>query len=266
MRRTHVVGMPWVIVRLMGAPYALPCCDLKELVAVGEVTRVARAPPWVRGVMNLRGKVIPVIDLRLRLGLPSVASETKGFCELMAQREQDHRKWLAELEASVRERRPFTLTTDPHKCAFGRWYDTYKAEDGWVAALLRRFNEPHQRIHQLGVEVEALKAAGQHADALALMDRSREKGLHLMIALFAELKVLAAEATRETLAVLSIGGAIAGATVDAAIGVEKLTQLEALPVGGGDLVSRMGHRTGQQQPVMLLECEDLLRDDAVPAL
>lgn len=63
--------------------------------------------------------MIPMIDLRKRLGMTSAAAENNQFCALMDQRRQDHVNWLNELEASTRERREFKLTTGPHKCAFG---------------------------------------------------------------------------------------------------------------------------------------------------
>lgn len=260
MTKTYPSEMPWVVVQVKGQQFALPSCDLRQLVVVDRITPVAKTPPHIRGVVSLRGQVIPVVDLRKRLGFPSAPEEANAFCELMAQREQDHRKWLLELEASVKERRPFTLTTDPHQCAFGRWYDTYVADNVWVAAVLRKFAQPHQRIHQLGVEVERLKGAGRHDEALQLIERSRESGLNLMLALFAELKVLTHEASRETLAVLSLGGQLTAATVDAALSVEKFSSLEALPAGAGAgaLVSRVGRRGDQAQPVMVLECEHLL--------
>ena len=81
----------------------------------------------IRGVINLRGRVIPLIDLRKRMGLPSAADETKAFCDLLDQRERDHRKWLDELEASLAERRAFALTSD----ALGKWYDGYRAQNPW---------------------------------------------------------------------------------------------------------------------------------------
>ncbi|MDP1825605.1 MAG: chemotaxis protein CheW [Archangium sp.] len=259
--------MPWLILQLKSQLFALSASHLKELVVAEQITPVARTPPHIRGVVNLRGRVIPVVDLRKRLGMPGAPEEADAFCALMAEREQDHRKWLNELEASVKERRPFTLTTDPHRCAFGRWYDTYRAENVWVAGLLRKFDEPHQRIHRLGDEVEAIKATGQFEAALASIERSREKGLNLMLSLFAELKVLTREAIHETLAVLSIEGAVVAVTLDVALSVEKLSA-EELPSGSGarpdGLVRRVGRRSGQSQPVMLLECEHLLDGARVP--
>ena len=50
--------------------YALPIAALREIVRPMQVTEVPRTPPWVLGVVPLRGTVLPVLDLRVRLGLP----------------------------------------------------------------------------------------------------------------------------------------------------------------------------------------------------
>lgn len=49
--------------------YALPIQHVREIVRVGTFTRVPEAPEHVRGVMNLRGKILPVVELRTRLGM-----------------------------------------------------------------------------------------------------------------------------------------------------------------------------------------------------
>jgi len=46
---------------------------VREIIKVMDITQVPQVPAHVRGVINLRGKVIPVIDLRLKFGLPSQA-------------------------------------------------------------------------------------------------------------------------------------------------------------------------------------------------
>lgn len=59
----------WVMFRLQGGAYALPVTEVTEVVRVGEVTRVPNAPFPVIGVFNLRGRVLPLLDLGLRFGL-----------------------------------------------------------------------------------------------------------------------------------------------------------------------------------------------------
>lgn len=56
---------------LAGSPYAIPVERVREIVRVREMTHVPRVPDWVRGVVTLRGEVVQVIDLRMRLGLPA---------------------------------------------------------------------------------------------------------------------------------------------------------------------------------------------------
>ena len=49
--------------------YGTRILKVRELIALMEITRVPSAPPFLRGVINLRGKVIPVVDLRLKFGM-----------------------------------------------------------------------------------------------------------------------------------------------------------------------------------------------------
>ncbi|MDQ7844864.1 MAG: chemotaxis protein CheW [Armatimonadota bacterium] len=49
--------------------YGLPILAVQEIRGYAPITRVPNTPPHVRGVMNLRGTIVPVVDLRTRLGL-----------------------------------------------------------------------------------------------------------------------------------------------------------------------------------------------------
>lgn len=62
----------WITFILSDEVYALPITPVREALRVGSITRVPHAPQPIRGVTNLRGRVLPVIDLRLRIGLRSV--------------------------------------------------------------------------------------------------------------------------------------------------------------------------------------------------
>jgi purine-binding chemotaxis protein CheW len=59
--------------RVGGEEYGLEILKVRELIGLLEITRVPHAPPEVKGVVNLRGKVIPVVDLRTNLGITSEA-------------------------------------------------------------------------------------------------------------------------------------------------------------------------------------------------
>jgi len=49
--------------------YGLEILKVREIISVMEITQVPHVPPYIKGVINLRGKVIPVMDLRLKFGM-----------------------------------------------------------------------------------------------------------------------------------------------------------------------------------------------------
>jgi purine-binding chemotaxis protein CheW len=57
----------YILLKVSGETYGIPILNARELVGMLEITRVPDAPPSLRGVVNLRGKVIPVIDLSAHL-------------------------------------------------------------------------------------------------------------------------------------------------------------------------------------------------------
>lgn len=52
--------------------YGLEILKVREIISVMEITEVPQVPPFIKGVINLRGKVIPIIDLRLKFGMSAI--------------------------------------------------------------------------------------------------------------------------------------------------------------------------------------------------
>ncbi|MEW5762751.1 MAG: chemotaxis protein CheW [Bacillota bacterium] len=59
-----------VVFQLAEQNYGVDIAGVYEIIRMENVTRVPRAPSFVEGVINLRGRIIPVIDLRKRFGMP----------------------------------------------------------------------------------------------------------------------------------------------------------------------------------------------------
>jgi len=70
--------------RLANEEYGLEILKVQEIIQMQTVTKVPRTPDYVRGVINLRGKVIPVIDLRKKFGIASV-EDTEKTCIIVVQ-------------------------------------------------------------------------------------------------------------------------------------------------------------------------------------
>ena len=56
--------------RLADEEYGIEISKVREIILVGEITEVPQTPPYVKGLINLRSTVIPIVDLKLRFGLP----------------------------------------------------------------------------------------------------------------------------------------------------------------------------------------------------
>ncbi len=59
--------------RLGGELFAIGVGQVREVLEMARITRVPTAPEYMRGMVNVRGKAIPAVDLRLRFGLPPAA-------------------------------------------------------------------------------------------------------------------------------------------------------------------------------------------------
>ena len=67
--QTSDVMMQVVTFNLVGEDFALPILDVREIIRMTDITPVPHAPGFVEGVINLRGQIIPVVDLRKRFNL-----------------------------------------------------------------------------------------------------------------------------------------------------------------------------------------------------
>lgn len=81
---------------LAGEHYGIGILDVKEIIGLQAITTVPQTPDHVRGVINLRGKVIPVTDLRRRFALPE-ADVTDRSCIIVVDVKADDRQFLTGL-------------------------------------------------------------------------------------------------------------------------------------------------------------------------
>jgi purine-binding chemotaxis protein CheW len=69
---------------LANEEYGLEILKVQEIIGLLPITRVPRTPVFIRGVINLRGKVISVVDLRLKFGMPEKEA-TSETCIIVVQ-------------------------------------------------------------------------------------------------------------------------------------------------------------------------------------
>ncbi|HOC61426.1 MAG TPA: chemotaxis protein CheW, partial [Smithellaceae bacterium] len=62
----------YIIFKLAEERYGIPVLDVREIIHMQPIRSMPQMPEYVKGVINLRGKVIPIVDLRLKLGMESI--------------------------------------------------------------------------------------------------------------------------------------------------------------------------------------------------
>jgi len=81
-------GIKYLTFNVNGEVYGAEIDRIKEILEYGTVTRVPLTPAYLRGVINLRGNVVPVVDLAVRLG-KDVNQITKRTCIIIVEMKSD---------------------------------------------------------------------------------------------------------------------------------------------------------------------------------
>lgn len=114
--------------------YALEILKVQEIIGMMPITPVPNMPEYIRGVLNLRGKIIPVMELRIRFGLKTV-DDTEESCIIVVQAESylmgvvvDKVSEVAEIEdAEIEEVPTFGATRNSDYLAgIGKFENTVK--------------------------------------------------------------------------------------------------------------------------------------------
>lgn len=90
--------------------FALETGSVREVIELAPVTRIPRTPPYMRGVINLRGHAVPVVDLRVKFDMPQV-KDTVNTCVIIVDVEVEGESCsMGAIVDSVRE--VFEMTSD----------------------------------------------------------------------------------------------------------------------------------------------------------
>lgn len=230
-----------LIVQVSSNSYGFELSNVKEIIRMPEITQLPNAPDYIKGLIRLRDNIIPLIDIRKKLGLKSFEQEDAEFFDMLTEREQDHISWVQELKSCVFEHRRFNLTTDPHQCKFGKWYDSYQTKNVLVANYLEKFDHPHKKIHALGKTVVDLMNNNDYTAAMELVDGEAKKELNELIQLFSELKAVVRKSHREFAVIFEIDGQYRAFNADK---IEKIIPVSTDCIGKTDNIGSSDYIRG----------------------
>ena len=259
----------WLIFTIADQKYAIHVDCVRELTPSRdhEIRNMPQTPDYVVGALSLRGNVIAVHDLRTLIGLPSLDAETKGIIELLEAREQDHINWINELRKSVDENRDFTLARDPHKCAFGRWYDELTSDEGRLQKLtnsnftlyrlLGQLDTPHKTIHSIADKVTRFMHENDSESAHRIIEVTSREELDTMISLLGQIRSLLHSLRKPLIIVLEQDERQLGVQVDSVDSVVRIQpdQIQPLPerLGSSTLFSGVAQLKNDSGLLIMVE-------------
>jgi chemotaxis signal transduction protein len=172
-----------------------------------------------RRVIQFSNQSIQLMHFSHLLNLTSQLEDIQEIQHTLQLRRQDHIDWLNALEQSILKGIPFTKATDPHKCAFGRWYDTFETEDDFLRDILARFDEPHKRIHASAERLLKLAAEDQKTEAMLQLKQERDTTLKRLLELFDEAYFRLQSMTRPVIVVVESGTSVFAIEMDEVSGI-----------------------------------------------
>lgn len=223
---------PWLLFKLYNISYAVSSKDINAIAHLpNNITIMPDKDEHIRGVMEFRGAHIKLIDLRALLNIDSIDVEIAKFGDMLDERKQDHINWITELERCVNEHDQFKLATDPHKCKFGKWYDTYHSTSNNINFTLKQIEDPHEKFHRLANEINMTLTSkdsdqSKYDAVQKILNRGKEEYMTKIIDVLDDVKQIVATHTREmVIAFEDCNGEFFGVIVDEVLSVDEIDLL-----------------------------------------
>ncbi|MEG1875716.1 MAG: CZB domain-containing protein, partial [Angelakisella sp.] len=187
---------------------------------------IPAAPKGMRGIFMYMGSAVPMLDLRTALGKNTLDSEYIDFVAMLEQRKQDHYRWVEALNLSVEQHQPFNLATDPHQCAFGKWYYNFKSENNAINHHMNKIEEPHRLLHEAALLATQCRQEHEKCKRETCVKKVLHDVEHVyakaVIELIEEAKEVMRDSYREMALVIEHEGKYYGIAVDEVLSVEEV--------------------------------------------
>lgn len=221
------VAGSYLTFRLLGARYALAVRYIRYITSLDAIAP-RMVPDTEHGshhVFQFQDAQIPLYPFCHLVGERSQQDECRELVQLLTQRRQDHVDWMDALQHSIRSGEPFSKATDPHKCAFGLWYDQYRPQDDEMREILARFDQPHQRIHSLAEKLLAMaQQENRVEDAIAILEEEKHSTLRQLMNLFEQATTRLQEMQKPVVVILNTGSRNFAIALDSIDGILDFDQ------------------------------------------
>ncbi len=158
------------------------------------------------GVKDYVGTPTPVFDLGMIMNNQITEEVNLKLVELLAKGEREHDEWMIALEYALKNSTAFTKELSCHKCVFGNWYDSFSSDDEDLSSLLKRFDEPHRRLHDLADQLINLANSAQLDEALQILEKEKSITYNPLKRLFEDARTQITESYKPIIVYTTVDG------------------------------------------------------------
>lgn len=153
--------------QISGDEYAFDISKVREILKITDITTVPNVPDYVMGLFTIRNHLLPILDLRRLLGLPSLASERQAILDKAA---KDERAWIENLKHVLAADLPYTGSTNARNTPFGEWLEKYNTSSVEVEAVIKQIKRNRILLYENTVIVLEKRQTNKE-EALAMLEK-----------------------------------------------------------------------------------------------
>lgn len=165
------IEYPYIVFKVDDVKFAMSSEYILSISMLADTFGVEKTGDVYRGMTEITGQVIRLLDMRVVLGRTSMRHIEEEFVATITKAKDAHIIWMDTLESSIKNHTEFSLATDPHQCAFGKWYDSFKTDNQYLKRALAKLASPHAKLHNSAKKIIKLSQEG-HFD---LVEQELEK-------------------------------------------------------------------------------------------
>lgn len=148
--------------------YAFDIAKVSEILKVNRISAVPNVPEYVLGLFTIRNNLMPILDMRGLLGMPSLIAEMHTRLDRFLASEE---KWISTLVNSLESDKKFSGNLDAKKTGLGQWLEGYNTSSVKLEFIVKRLKREQADVYAAGrklVESDARTTAEK-------LDHSREQ-------------------------------------------------------------------------------------------
>lgn len=259
----------FVTFRVQSKRYGVPIDSVVEMTQVQDAYPISGAPEWVLGMMQLRDSVVPILDLRLRLGFSRLKDELDCLNRELVTHRDEHVDWIDALVHDPAARAPSGYEKGLRVCGLRTWLDALAPSEAALAGAVHRLKGPDERLHAVVESSRELARRGDTAGARRALERAQGFELKDLLQGFEGLLRDVRARERQMVVILSGAEENLALAVDhidsvASVDVDQIVPRPLHELETGEravdlLVSSVVRRHEQTELIQILDVERLFR-------